>query len=513
MNIAQWLYASALQYPDNPALFQADRLHADYRAFAARAGGLAQWLRTHGADQGQRVALFMKNRVEYLELFYACWWLGAMVVPVNPKLHAKEVAWILADAQACIVLTDARELPDACVPPDCTQLAVDDPTFAAAAQAGLNAGVYAPVTLAPEALAWLFYTSGTTGRPKGVMLTHRNLLAMALCYATEVETVRAHDCMLYAAPLSHGAGLYHFVYVRRAARHIIPASRGFDPVEILDAARDCGSLSCFAAPTMVKRLVETARAGGRDGQGLHTIIYGGAPMYQADMLDALHVLGPRFVQIYGQGESPMTITVLSRAVIADTTHPRWHARLASVGVAQSCMAVRVVDVDMADRPVGEEGEVLVRGDAVMAGYWHNDEATRATLMDGWLRTGDIGRLDEEGFLTLTDRSKDVIISGGSNVYPREVEEVLARHPSVREVGVVGAPSAAWGEEVVAFVVLHPEATATEQDLDRWCRAEIAPFKAPKRYYFRAELIKNSYGKILKTQLRLALQEAETPGAA
>jgi len=514
MNIAQWLYASARQHPENPALFSGARLHAAYRAFAAHAGGLAQWLRQHGAGQGERVALFMKNRVEYLELLYACWWIGVMVVPINPKLHAKEVAWILTDAQARIVLTDApQDLPDDCMPPGCAHLTVDDAAFTAAAQAGHAQGVHAPVALAPEALAWLFYTSGTTGRPKGVMLTHRNLLAMALCYAADVETVQPSDSMLYAAPLSHGAGLYHFIYVRRAARHVVPASRGFDPAEILDAARACGSLSLFAAPTMVKRLVEAARAGGRDGQGFHTIIYGGAPMYQADILEALRVFGPRFVQIYGQGESPMTITALAREIIADAAHPRWQARLASVGVAQSCMEVRVVDAAMVDAPVGVEGEVLARGDAVMAGYWHNDAATREALVDGWLRTGDIGRLDEEGFLTLTDRSKDVIISGGSNVYPREVEEVLARHPAVREVAVVGEPSQTWGEQVVAFVALHDGAAAAEHDLDAWCRSEIAAFKAPKRYCFRGDLPKNSYGKIPKTLLREALNAQSSAQSA
>ncbi|WP_028352797.1 class I adenylate-forming enzyme family protein [Bordetella petrii] len=516
MNIANWLHGAALLHPDNPALFRADRLHADYRAFAQRAAGLARWLAGHGVTEGDRVALFMKNRVEYLELFYACWWIGAMVVPVNPKLHPKEVAWILGDSQARIVLTDTpRDLPGDCVPAACLHLAVDSPAYEQAARAGLADGLRAPLALAPEALAWLFYTSGTTGRPKGVMLSHRNLAAMALCYAADVETVTAGDSMLYAAPMSHGAGLYHFVYVRRAARHIVPASRGFDPAEILDTAEACGSLSLFAAPTMVKRLVEQARRDGRDGRGLHTIIYGGGPMYQADMLDALQVLGPRFAQIYGQGESPMTITALAREIIADSGHPRWQARLASVGVAQSCMEVRVVDSAMADVPAGAEGEVIVRGDAVMAGYWNNEAATRATLVDGWLRTGDIGRLDQDGFLTLTDRCKDVIISGGSNIYPREVEEVLARHPAVHEVAVVGAPSAQWGEEVVAFVVLRPGAAAAADELDRWCRAEIAAFKTPKRYCFRAELPKNSYGKIPKTQLRESLQ-AETaarPGTA
>jgi len=508
MNIALWLYDAARQYPDNPALFCADRLHANYRSFAARAAGLSRWLADAGVQPGDRVALFMKNRVEYLELFYACWWMGAVVVPVNAKLHPKELAWILDNAQARLLLTDAlHDVPPACIPAACGHLAVDASAYAAAAQAQPQA--FAPAALAGDALAWLFYTSGTTGRPKGVMLTHRNILTASMCHAADVETVASTDSMLYAAPLSHGAGMYHFMYVRRAARHIVPASRGFDPAEILDAAKACGSLSLFAAPTMVKRLVEEARRSGRNGQGLHSVIYGGAPMYQADMRAALDALGKCFVQIYGQGESPMTITALSRAMIADTDHPDWEKRLGTVGVAQSCVQVRVVDADLRDAPTGTDGEVVVRGDSVMAGYWRNDEATRATLVDGWLRTGDIGRLDEDGFLTLTDRSKDVIISGGTNIYPREIEEVLARHPAVREVAVVGEPSQTWGEQVVAFVALHDGATAAEHDLDAWCRCEIAAFKAPKRYCFCRDLPKNSYGKIPKTVLREALH-AQAP---
>jgi len=512
MNIANWLYDAGRQYPENPALFRGDVLHADYRRFAMRAVGLSRWLADAGVEQGKRVALFMKNRVEYLELMYACWWVGAAVVPVNAKLHPKELAWILDNAQASVLLTDALEdVPQDCIPAGCKHFAVDDATYEAAAQAQRT--LYAPAPLEGDALAWLFYTSGTTGRPKGVMQTHDNILVVSLCYAADVEAVSASDSMLYAAPMSHGAGMYHFMYVRRAARHIVPASRGFDPVEILDLAQACGSLSLFAAPTMVKRLVEEARRSGRNGQGLHTVIYGGAPMYLADMRDALQVLGQCFAQVYGQGECPMAITALPRAMIADTGHPRWSERLASVGVAQSCTQVRVVDQDMRDVPIGADGEVVARGAAVMAGYWRNAAATRETLVDGWLRTGDIGRLDEDGFLTLTDRSRDMIISGGSNIYPREVEEVLMRNPAVREVAVVGEPSEAWGEQVVAFVVLHDGAIATEKDLDAWCRSEIAAFKAPKRYCFRTELPKNSYGKIPKTVLREALHAQRAPQTA
>jgi len=500
MNIAHWLHDAARQNPEYPALFRGTVQHANYRQFAARAASLSHWLTDLGVAQGARVALFMKNRVEYLELLYACWWIGAVVVPVNAKLHPKELAWILNHAEACLLFTDTQtDVPPECLPSACQHAAVDDAAYELAAQAYTT--LPAPMTLTGDALAWLFYTSGTTGRPKGVMLTHHNLLLMSLCYASDVENVAARDSMLYAAPLSHGAGLYHFMYVRRAARHVISASSGFDAAEILLLARHFASLSLFAAPTMVKRLVQEARQTGQDGQGLHSIIYGGAPMYEADIREALEVLGQRFVQIYGQGESPMTITVLPRSILADTTHPRWQQRIASVGVAQSCVQVRVVDNQGQDVPLGCEGEVIARGACVMPGYWRNAEATGQTLQDGWLHTGDVGRLDEEGFLTLTDRLRDVVISGGSNIYPREVEEVLMRHPAVLEVAVVGEPSAQWGEQVVAFVVFKQGQSATAKELDACCRNELAAFKAPKRYCFHAELPKSSYGKILKTALR------------
>lgn len=185
----------------------------------------------------------------------------------------------------------------------------------------------------------------------------------------------------------------------------------------------------------------------------------------------------------------------------DESHPRWRERRASVGYAQACIAIKVVDDALREVPAGTPGEILVSGDTVMKGYWNNAEATGQTIVEGWLRTGDIGRLDADGFLTLTDRSKDVIISGGTNIYPREVEEVLARHPAILEVSVIGVPEPEWGEQVVAFVVLRDRMVCSTGDLENWCRAEIASFKKPKRYVFRDELPKNSYGKILKTVLR------------
>jgi len=211
------------------------------------------------------------------------------------------------------------------------------------------------------------------------------------------------------------------------------------------------------------------------------------------------------VQIYGQGESPMTITSLSRAQLADRSHPRYEARIASVGVAQSAVDVRIADETGTTVPPGTIGEILVRGDSVMRGYWRNPEATAAAVRGGWLWTGDVGVLDEDGFLTLKDRSKDVIISGGSNIYPREIEEVLLQHADVEEACVIGRPNAEWGEEVVAFIVARRGAAIDTAALDAVCLANIARFKRPRVYRFVEALPKNNYGKVLKRALREMLQ--------
>ena len=224
-------------------------------------------------------------------------------------------------------------------------------------------------------------------------------------------------------------------------------------------------------------------------------------MYVEDIRQALDVMGDTFVQIYGQGESPMTITALARHHFADRAHTRYADRLASVGVAQSLVEVRVGDGEGRPLPSGETGEVLVRGETVMAGYWRNAEATEKAIRDGWLFTGDVGSLDADGFPTLKDRSKDVIISGGTNIYPREVEEVPLTHRGVAEVSVIGRKHPDWGEEVVAFVVAKPGAQPTAGELDRLCLDAIARFKRPKDYRFVPSLPKNNYGKVLKTDLR------------
>jgi long-chain acyl-CoA synthetase len=509
VNLMRWLEQAARVHPQRGALWLGARPHMNYAQLAERAARLAGYLRHDlGLQPGERVAIFMSNQPAYLEALYGALWAGLVVVPINAKLHPREVAFILGDAAASVLFASddladpLRALGDE-LPPLREWVTTGQPGHAAA----LAAAPWPLAPRAPDDLAWLFYTSGTTGRPKGVMQTQRNLQAMTACYFMDVDDVSCDDAIVYAAPMSHGAGMYNFPFLARAARHVVPASGGFDPAELVALARSIGRLCLFAAPTMVKRLVDHIEVSGAPCDGFKTIVYGGGPMYGADIQRALAVMGPRFVQIYGQGESPMTITALSREHLADAAHPRHAERIASVGVAHSLVEVRVAGSDGATLPDGETGEVLVRGDTVMAGYWRNPEASAATLRDGWLWTGDLGAMDGDGFLTLKDRSKDVVISGGSNIYPREVEEALLRHPGVREVSVVGQSDAEWGEIVVAFVVGNGLSAAA---LDATCLEHIARFKRPKRYHFVDSLPKNNYGKVLKTALREMLNQGERP---
>ncbi|MGC2776340.1 MAG: AMP-binding protein, partial [Bradyrhizobium sp.] len=500
MNIAHLLTAAARRAPTTPAVVLDTRMLHDYRGLARRVGTLAGALQNRlrlRADD--RVAVAMKNTPEYVEVLFAAWHAGLVVVPINASLHPREIAHILEDsgARTCFVTPEpGRGIASLPALPASLDRLVDVASRDYAEL--LGADPIGLVERAPEDVAWLFYTSGTTGRPKGVMLTHRNLTMETLCYLADVDAVSPGDGIIHAAPMSHGSGLYIMPHVARAACNIVPASGGFNPAEICSLLGAHAGITMFCAPTMVRRLVEHAGISAARLAHLKTIVYGGGPMYVADLKRALDVFGNKLVQIYGQGESPMTITCLSRAQHAACAAARHDARLASVGVPFTGIEVGIADAEDRWLATGETGEILVRGDTVMRGYWRNRAATAEALRGGWLHTGDVGVLDEEGFLTLKDRSKDVIISGGSNVYPREVEEVLLLHPGVREVSVVGRPDAEWGEEVTAFVATEPGMRVDGKELDRLCLDHIARFKRPRQYVFVDALPKNEYGKVLKT---------------
>ncbi len=512
MNPAVWVERHGRLRPDGAALAEGERVHATWGTFAARTAGVAAGLRRDfGVSPGDRVAIVMRNRPEYLEALFAVWHAGLVAVPVNARLHRDEIAYILEHSGSTLAVTDAEH--------------ADDVESLIGTVASLRAVVVAPgerwnrlttsspaplVDRRPEDPAWLFYTSGTTGRPKGATLTNRNLLTMSLSYFADIDPVLPGDSILHAAPLSHGSGLYGLPHVARGATSVVPESGGVDGDEIAALLPRWPGLTFFAAPTMVKRLAGDPAVRSGDLSNLKTIVYGGAPMYLTDLEDALEVFGPRLAQIYGQGEAPMTITALSKADHGDRDHPRWRDRVQSVGVARTDVDVRVVGEDGHPLVVGGIGEVVVRGDVVMAGYWNDPDATAEALRGGFLHTGDVGSFDADGYLTLRDRSKDLIISGGMNIYPREVEEALLRHPAVRAAAVVGRPDTEWGEAVVAFVVTDEGAAPPAiDDLDRTCLEHIARFKRPKEYRFVDALPTNNYGKVVKRELRDQLgSEAE-----
>jgi acyl-CoA synthetase (AMP-forming)/AMP-acid ligase II len=506
MNIASLLIKSAQAFPDLIALAKGEAAHLTYRNLLRKVSVMATHLRYRLKLQpGDRVAFAMTNCVESIETMYAIWHAGLVAVPMNARLHPREFAFILqnAGARVCVVTPDLAE-SIASIRNECPALerivdtSTRDYTFMAVGD---------PVAIAdsaPTDPAWLFYTSGTTGRPKGATLTHRNLLVMALNYYADVDRPQPGGSILHVAPISHGSGLWNFSMLARGVVQVFPDSGRYEVPEMVGLLRRWPDATVFLAPTMVKRLIDhPAAADIRPGE-IRTISYGGAPMYVSDLKKSLDLLGNVMTQLYGQGESPMTITHLSRAEHANRDHPRWEQRLASAGIADSCVEVRVVDEDGKPMPTGEVGEIIVRGDTVMAGYWQNEEATAKSLRGGWLWTGDVGCFDEDGFLTLKDRSKDMIISGGSNIYPREIEDVLSMHPAVAECSVVGRPHPEWGEEAIAFVVLREGRQATPADLDSLCLDNIARYKRPKDYRFIDALPKNNYGKILKTELRKRL---------
>jgi long-chain acyl-CoA synthetase len=504
MNVLKLFEGAGRSWPRRPALLLGQEVLRDYAGLLRAVRQRATWLARLGLRPGDRLALCMGNRPEYLELLYASLWAGIIATPINTKLHPLEVDYVVHHCGAKVIISD--HLPD-------LSFSID--------VRGIDANNLPDASSLPESdmyvagdndVAWLFYTSGTTGRPKGAMLTHGNLLAMSISYRSDVEAASVDDAYIYGGPMSHGAGLYTFAYSASAARHVFPVSGGFDAAEILELSAALGEACMFLAPTMINRMVKEVARQGIKPSGIKSIVYGGS-MYVTDIERALNAFGPRLAQVYGQGETAMTITCMTRDEVSASRQSENHLhRLGSVGRSYSVTQVRTVDDDGRPCAPGVLGEVVVRGPTVMRGYWKDEKATAPALRDGWLYTGDIGAFDADGFLTLWDRSKDVVISGGANIYPREVEEVLLEHPAIVEAAVIGAPDAEWGERVVAFVV-ETAGGATDEELDQLCLSRIARYKRPKEYIRVESLPKNHNGKVMKTTLRNMYSRDENGGPA
>lgn len=491
MNIYSMLADAIRRRPEATAIRYGERRlrYGELDAAARAAGAL---FADHGCAKGDRILLFLKNGFEYPILLLGAMRAGFVVVPVNAKLHPLEAAWIAGNCAPKVIVThrehieplreglnsanaakilavEELELPDAPAGP-LAEMDSDDPV-------------------------WIFYTSGTTGRPKGATLSHRNLITATVNCLADVFDFRADDRVLHVAPLSHGSGLYMLPSLARGAENIISDRPSFQPDEVLElVATKRITAFAFVAPTMIVRLLDAAP---RDDIGsLRGVIYGGATIHLEHVKAAVERFGPIFHQLYGQGEAPMTISYLPARDHANADDET----LLSAGYVRSGVEVKLVDADDREVGPGEDGEICVRGDVVMRGYWENPEATATALRDGWLHTGDIGQFDRGGRLRVLDRRHDTIISGGTNIYPKEVEDVIAAHPSVREVIAFGLPDAEWGESV-AVAVVADDPRLDQATLLAFCKASLASFKKPKHVFFTSELPKNAYGKVLRRTLK------------
>ncbi len=508
MHVGHFLTRAAQRWPDRPAWLATDTV-VTFRDAEARVNRLAHALLALGAERGDRIGMLVPSCPQGLETILAPMKAGMGVVPMNVRLHPSEHEYMLNDSGARILVYHADFRSHLAMirgrlktVERFVAIGRGEPGDLGFEDLMQDRPASAPeIVVEREDLAWLFYTSGTTGRPKGAMLTHRALLAMVQIFLLDVNPAREADVLLHAAAITHGSGISIFHHIARGAASAFPATRSFEPRRIFEAIQRYRVTTMFLAPTMVHTLTTSGVHREYDLSSLHTIFYGGGPMYVEQQQEAVRTFGPILCQIFAQAEAPMVCTTLPKEEHLAGDDPVRQHRLASAGRETTGVRVRIVDDGDRDVAPGTPGEIVVRGDLVMKGYWNNAEATAETLRNGWLHTGDVGHLDEEGYLYVTDRKKDMIISGGANIYPREVEEVICTHPAVREVAVIGVPDPKWGESVKAVVVLRDAARASDADIIEHCRRHLASYKKPASVDFLPELPKNAYGKILKRELR------------
>jgi len=507
MNCFAFLDKAARYSPDRPAIVHGDVVWS-YREFRARALAIGGNLRALGCKPGDRIAFCLANSPPILEIIYGCFAAGLVVVPINVRLHASEIAYILQNSGARALIYDAGHQEGIAAYSESIagldlriSISPADGVLPYSALLEPNRSLSSSESVEPYAICWLFYTSGTTGRPKGAIWNHGMLRAVVMNYLADVYNIQPGETVLHAAPLSHGSGVVALPAVARGATNLILPSASFDPKTLFSTIqRFRVSHIAFLAPTQIIKMLEAFNEGEFDLSSLKAICYGGAPIYAEHLRMAVEAFGPVFTQIYGQGEAPMTIAGLNanmHAVLLKTGDPR----IGSAGQIRT--DVEAICVGENDTPLGSNqvGEVVVRGEVVMPGYWMDPVATAEALRGGWLHTGDIGYFDEQGFLFLLDRAKDMIISGGNNIYPREVEEVIIQHSGVASVVVCGVPHAYWGEAVHAVIVTKAGVSLTAEEVIAHCARHIAGYKKPKSIEFVDSLPVNGYGKIMRREVR------------
>jgi long-chain acyl-CoA synthetase len=519
MYLTQALHRAVQQHPDRIASIFGTRQRS-FAEFADRVARLAGALQRLGMKPGDRVAMLAMNSDRYLEYQMAVPWAGGVLNPCNVRWSVAEIAYSLNDSGSSILIVDDNFLPLI------AQLRTDTPVLRevihcgdGAAPSGAHSyeGLIAAASPVPDAvrrgddLAGIFYTGGTTGFPKGVMLSHTNMMSSGLAMRAD-GLAQPDGVYLHAAPMFHladmGVAMPHWI---EGNTHAIVAA--FNPEAVLDVMARDRVTHVLLVPTMVQMLVDhPAMRQPRDLSALHTIAYGASPMSEAVVDRAMKALpGVGFIQAYGMTElSPLA-----------TLNPAWYhtaegrkaGKLRSAGRASHCTEVKIVDADGREVPRGTVGEVIVRGPNVMQGYWNKPEQTTAALKNGWMHTGDGAYMDEDGFIFIADRLKDMIISGGENIYSAEVENALAQHPAVAACAVIGIPSDQWGESVHAVVVLKPDVKPEASELIDHCKALIAGYKCPRSVDFVAALPLSGAGKVLKTTLREPFWRGRTRNVA
>jgi len=513
MHLTQSLHRAVQQTPDAPMTIFNGRTRT-FREVQDRVARLAGGLRALGVGSGDRAGILALNADNYNEALLAIAWADGVLNPQNIRWSAAEIAYALSDSETSVLFVDDAFAGVA------EQLLRDVPALKTVVHWGsgetpANTTSYDVLVEQSEAiedarrsgdeLAGLFYTGGTTGTPKGVMLTHNNLVASALGTLASGAFVTPGGRYLHAAPMFHLADLAAWTaQLQLGGTHVIVPK--FDPVDVLRAIQDDGATDVLIVPTMIQALVDDPRRMDFNTDGLRHILYGASPIDDALLERAMKAFPQaEFTQAYGMTELSPVATLLSPSDHLES--PGSPARLRSAGRAAPHAEVRIVDPDDNELPRGEVGEIIVRGPHVMVGYWNKPEESAAALRGGWMHTGDAGRMDDAGYVYVVDRIKDMIITGGENVYSAEVENALCAHPAVAAAAVIGLPDEQWGERVHAVVVLSPDATANESELIDHVRALIAGYKTPRGVTILDALPVSGAGKVLKRELRETLANA------
>jgi len=506
MNIGLHLKRAAMWFSERIAVVD-EGTRLNYRELNERVNRLGNALLSLGLKKGDRVALLSPNRRQCVEGSYACYKTGLVTVPLNARLAMEELVYMLNNSESSALILGPEYIGEVerfrseikTVTHYISMLQTPPSMIDYEDILGSAPTDESKVEVEFADLADLAYTSGTSGRLKAAMITHRNKLCQARKFLFRDEEIRKNAVMCHVAPITHASGGLILPFIMRGARNVL--LRGFDIPLLLETIQKERVTHLLSVPTMLNFLMAHPDLNKYDLSSIKTIVYAASPMPVEKLKQALKIFGPVLMQGYGLTETTAGITSLSKEDHLFEGDPKKLKRLASAGIPGIECEVRVVNERGEDVKPGEMGEVIERGDDTMLGYWKDPELTAATLRNGWIYTKDIATVDEDGYIYLVDRKGDMIISGGFNIYPSEVEGVLYGHPAVFEAAVIGVPDDKWGESVKAVVVLKEGMTASEEDLINHCKQHLSSYKKPKSVDFVKELPKNAIDKVLKRKLK------------